>query len=213
MIIFATYCLNSLVTNCLPASVVMTSDDLKYVSIQHALNWFQTCFAVRSFNHRFVWNLVTSSTICNTGLLSLSSLISIYSIFTNMLKLNCMSSSLMIKLNLLEDFSCIWQWWQYLVRCSIKRWLTSSCLARSSIWYKRRVERWSKRRCKRRNSTSIKKHGFSFRESTIRLWIEIFQSKKACSYRLIIEYRSFFISIWRMSVDEFWISSFVRLLK
>ncbi len=129
-----------------------------------------------SLNHLSTWNRVTSSIIWSTNLLFFV-LISIYSMFTNILTLNYMSSFLIIKLNLFENFSCIWQWWQYRVKYSISR-ESTSCLARSSIWYSRRVEKWSKQRCKRRNFISIRKHGFSSRKSTIRIWIEIFKVKR-----------------------------------
>jgi hypothetical protein len=98
---------------------------------------------------------------CKTSLFSSSILISMYKMIINMLKLNSTFIFLIEKLKRLENLSCIWQWWQYLFRCSMTRDSTLSCFDRVRISYKQRVERWSKRRWRRRSSISINKHEFS----------------------------------------------------
>jgi hypothetical protein len=114
------------------------------------------------------------------------------------LKLNS-RSFFNVKLNRFENFSWIWQWWQYLMKYSIV-WEFISWLNRSRIVYKRRVEKWSKRREKRRNSISIKKQEFWSKDFAINDCAELFQKKNAWSYRRIIEWCSFFILIWRLSI-------------
>jgi hypothetical protein len=187
----------------------MTSDDLKYVSIQHVLNWSQTCLAEMFLNHLFAWKRIASFMKCKTDLLSM------YRMFTNMLKLNS-RSSFIEKLNRSEDFSCIWQWWQYLLRCSMTRDSTLSWSDRIKISYKRRAERWSNRRCRRRNSISIKRHEFSSINSAISEYVKIFHRRNAWSYRRITEWRRIFELIWKFLViwwRIFWIILLIRLLK
>jgi hypothetical protein len=120
------------------------------------------------------------------------------------LKLNS-RSSFIVKLNRFEDFSWIWQWWQYLMRYSIA-WEFISWSNRSRIACKRRVERWSKRRWRRRNSISMKKQEFWSKDFAISDCAEIFQRRNAWSYRRIIEWCSFFILIWRFEWCSFFIT-------
>jgi hypothetical protein len=119
---------------------------------------------------------------------------------TMTLKLNS-RSFFSVKLNRLENFSWIWQWWQYVMKYSIARkfilWSD-----RSKIVYKRLIEKWSKRRWKRHNSISIKKQEFWSRNFVINDCAEMFQRRNAWSYRRIIEWCSFFILIWRLSVIQ-----------
>jgi hypothetical protein len=112
-----------------------------------------------------------------------------------------------VKLNRLEDFSWIWQWWQYLMKYSIA-WKFISWSNRSRIVCKRRIEKWSKRWWKRRNSISIKKQEFWSKDFVINDCTETFQKRNAWSYRRIIEWCSFFISIWRFIL--IWRLSIVR---
>ncbi len=190
----------------------MTSDNLRYVFIQQNRSWSQTCLAEMSLSHRPIWNRIASFTMCNTNLFSFA-FASMYKMFINMLKLNSTSASLIEKLNRSRDFSCIWQWWQYLLSWSIAR--------DSMIWpdririsYKRRVEKWSKRRCRRCNSISINRHEFSSMNSTISEYVKIFHRRNAWSYRRMTEWRRIFESIWRFVISKiFWIISLIRLLK
>ncbi len=194
----------------------MTSDDLKYVSIQHVLNWSQTCLAEIFLSHLSTWKRIASFTKCKTSLFSSSGLISIYKMFINILKLNSESEFLIEKLNRSENFSCIWQWWQYLFRCSMTRDSTLSWSDRVRISYRRRAEKWSNRRCRRRNSISINRHEFSSMNSTISEYVEIFQRRNAWPYRRITEWRRIFELIWKFLViwwGIFWIISLIRLLK
>ncbi len=79
-------------------------------------------------------------------------------------------------------------------------WEFTSWSDRSRIAYKRRVEKWSNRRWKRRNSISMKKQEFWSRDFAIKNCAEMFQRRNAWSYRRIIEWCSFFILIWRLSI-------------
>jgi hypothetical protein len=191
----------------------MTLDDSKYVSIQHVLNWSQTCLAEMFFNHRSTWKRIASFIRCSTDLFSFD-FASMYKIFTSMLKLNS-ASSLIEKLNRSGDFSCNWQWWQYLLRCSMTRDSTLSWSDRVRISYKQRVEEWSKRRWRRRSSTSINRHEFSSMDSAISEYVKIFHRRNAWSYRRMTEWRRIFESIWRFVVvlRIFWIISLIKLLK
>jgi hypothetical protein len=163
------------------------------------------------FNHRSIWKRVASFIKCSTSLFSSSSLISMYKMFINMLKLNSEAEFLIEKLNRSRDFSCNWQWWQYLLRCSMTRDSTLSCSDRVRISYKRRAEKWSKRRCRRRSSISINKHEFSSMNSTISEYVKIFHRRNAWSYCQMTEWRRIFELIWKSSI--FWIISLIRLLK
>jgi hypothetical protein len=80
------------------------------------------------------------------------------------------------KLNRLENFSWIWQWWQYLMRYSIVREFISWS-NRSRIVCRRWIEKWSKRRSKRRNSISIKKQKFWSKDFAINDCAKMFQKK------------------------------------
>jgi hypothetical protein len=114
------------------------------------------------------------------------------------LKLNS-RSFFSVKLNRFEDFSWIWQWWQYLIKYSIAREFISWS-DRSRIACRRQIERWSKRRWRRCNSISIRKQKFWSRDFAINDCAEMFQRRNAWSYRRIIEWCSFFITIWRLSI-------------
>jgi hypothetical protein len=114
------------------------------------------------------------------------------------LKLNS-RSFFNVKLNRFEDFSWIWQWWQHLMKCSIAREFISWS-DRSRIACRRRIEEWSKREWKRRNSISIKKQQFWSKVFAINDCAERFQRRNAWSYRRIIEWCSFFILIWRLLI-------------
>jgi hypothetical protein len=165
-------------------------------------------------SHRSIWNRVASSTMCNTDLFSFSDFISIYKIFIKMLKLNSMSAFLIEKLNRSENFSCTWQWWQYLLSWSIAR-DSTMWSDRIRISYKQRAERWSKRRWRRRSSISINKHEFLSMNSAISEYVKIFHRRNAWSYRRMTEWRRIFESIWRFVIvlKIFWIISLIRLLK
>jgi hypothetical protein len=147
-----------------------------------------------SFNDLSVWKRIASFTKCRIDLL-ISNFTSMKKISTMMLKLNSMSS-FNVKLNRLEDFSWNWQWRQYLMKYSIA-WEFTSWFDRSRIVYKRRVEKWSNRRWRRRNSMSMKKQEFWSRDFAINDCAEMFQRRNAWSYRRIIEWCSFFIFVWR----------------
>jgi hypothetical protein len=93
------------------------------------------------------------------------------------LKLNS-RSSFNVKLNRLEDFSWTWQWWQNLIKYSIA-WEFVSWSNRSRIVYRRRVEKWSNRRWKRRNSISMKKQEFWSSDFVINDCARMFQRRNA----------------------------------
>jgi hypothetical protein len=114
------------------------------------------------------------------------------------LKLNS-RSSFNVKLNWFENFSWTWQWWQNLIKYSIA-WEFVSWSDRSKIACKRRVEKWSNRRWRRRNSISMKKQEFWSSDFVINDCARMFQRRNAWSYRRIIEWCSFFIFVWRLFI-------------
>jgi hypothetical protein len=148
-----------------------------------------------SFNHLSAWNRVISFIRCKTSLFSFSNLISMYKMFISMLKLNSKFESFIEKLNRSEDFSCIWQWWQYLLRCSMTRDSTLSWFDRVKISYRQRAEEWWNRRWRRRSAISISRHKCSSIDSAISKYVEIFHKRNAWSYRRMIEWRRIFESI------------------
>jgi hypothetical protein len=124
------------------------------------------------------------------------------------LKLNS-RSFFNVKLNRFENFSWIWQWWQNLIKYSIA-WKFISWSNRSRIACKRRVEEWSNRRWKRRNSISMKKQKFWSSDSVINDCAKMFQRRNAWSYRRIIEWCFFFIFVWKLLIILIeWCSIFI----
>ncbi len=126
------------------------------------------------------------------------------------LKLNS-RSSFSVKLNRFENFSWTWQWWQKLIKYSIA-WEFISWSDRSRIACRRRVEEWSNRRWKRRNSISMRKQEFWSSDFVINDCARMFQRRNAWSYRRIIEWCSFLISVWELLIILIeWCSIFISV--
>jgi hypothetical protein len=70
ILIFAAYCLNSRVMNCLFAFDVIRSNDSRYVSIQQTRSWFHTCRTMISFNHLSSWKRIVLFITCRIDLLT-----------------------------------------------------------------------------------------------------------------------------------------------